>query len=196
MRMGLATTAKSLLILLMILPTATRGFTAAFRFARIQRQQQQRLLQVQRDPPPFVCFNGCKRGRHRRTLAQQQQQQRHALLQSFSSTTTTTTADAPSASVVALKHVEFAAATAGGGAQGEGERPPVIFLHGLLGNKRNFASISASLAQQLEWRRRIYGLDLRNHGAFACLHWMYLKDRYTCGYTYGVHTYFLFRCCR
>jgi len=42
--------------------------------------------------------------------------------------------------------------------------PPVIFLHGLLGNKRNFASLASSLSTQLSTPRPIYALDLRNHG--------------------------------
>jgi pimeloyl-ACP methyl ester carboxylesterase len=42
--------------------------------------------------------------------------------------------------------------------------PPVLFLHGLLGNKRNFATIARSLSGQLQKQRRIVGLDLRNHG--------------------------------
>lgn len=42
--------------------------------------------------------------------------------------------------------------------------PPVILLHGLLGNKRNFASLASSLSSQLQNPRAIYTLDLRNHG--------------------------------
>jgi esterase len=38
------------------------------------------------------------------------------------------------------------------------------FLHGLLGNKRNFASLASSLSTQLNQPRSIYTLDLRNHG--------------------------------
>jgi len=38
------------------------------------------------------------------------------------------------------------------------------FLHGLLGNKRNFASLASSLSTQLQIPRSIYTLDLRNHG--------------------------------
>ena len=48
-------------------------------------------------------------------------------------------------------------------------RPPALFLHGLLGNKRNFASIARSLGPQLEHPRRIVGLDLRNHGVCVCV---------------------------
>ena len=43
---------------------------------------------------------------------------------------------------------------------------PVIWLHGLLGNKKNFASIATSLGQQLRTKRRLIGLDLRNHGTY------------------------------
>lgn len=45
--------------------------------------------------------------------------------------------------------------------------PPVLLLHGLLGNRRNFATIGRSLAQQLEKPRRVTALDLRNHGDTA-----------------------------
>jgi hypothetical protein len=43
-------------------------------------------------------------------------------------------------------------------------KPPVVFLHGLLGNKKNFSSLARSLSQQLQTKRRIFGLDMRNHG--------------------------------
>jgi len=41
---------------------------------------------------------------------------------------------------------------------------PVFLLHGLLGQKRNFATFGSALASQLDKRRRIFALDLRNHG--------------------------------
>jgi pimeloyl-ACP methyl ester carboxylesterase len=41
---------------------------------------------------------------------------------------------------------------------------PVLFLHGLLGSKRNFSSLGRMLGVQLERPRRILGVDLRNHG--------------------------------
>jgi pimeloyl-ACP methyl ester carboxylesterase len=71
------------------------------------------------------------------------------------------------ASVVELSHLEYcndggnAARTTTGVAK---SRAPVIFLHGLLGNKRNFSSIARSLCGRLKQPRRILGLDLRNHG--------------------------------
>lgn len=44
------------------------------------------------------------------------------------------------------------------------EHEPVFLLHGLLGQKRNFATFGAALASQLQKKRRIFALDLRNHG--------------------------------
>eukprot|EP00980_Cylindrotheca_fusiformis_P011197 scaffold2563_cov124-Cylindrotheca_fusiformis.AAC.28 len=41
---------------------------------------------------------------------------------------------------------------------------PVLILHGLLGSKRNFASLGLALGTQLEQPRRIVAVDLRNHG--------------------------------
>ena len=46
----------------------------------------------------------------------------------------------------------------------DSKEPPVLLLHGLLGSKRNFSSIATSLAAQLDKKRRIMALDLRNHG--------------------------------
>ena len=46
----------------------------------------------------------------------------------------------------------------------QGDAPPVLLLHGLLGSKRNFSTIGASLAAQLTRKRRIVAVDLRNHG--------------------------------
>ncbi|KAL7435881.1 hypothetical protein ACHAXH_005236 [Discostella pseudostelligera] len=63
-----------------------------------------------------------------------------------------------SESVVELQYSEFIPPSA------EATHPPVIFLHGLLGNKRNFASLASSLSSQLRNPRPIYTLDLRNHG--------------------------------
>ena len=58
---------------------------------------------------------------------------------------------------VSLPHIDF------GVTQDSSLATPVIFLHGLLGSKRNFGSIGASLSKQLA-PRRILGVDLRNHG--------------------------------
>lgn len=66
--------------------------------------------------------------------------------------------DTDSISHVDLKYMEFTDETVGN------ERDPVILLHGLLGQKRNFASLGSNLALQLEYKRRIFAVDLRNHG--------------------------------
>ena len=47
---------------------------------------------------------------------------------------------------------------------GDSGETPVLLLHGLLGSKRNFASLASSLGNRLEKQRRIIGVDLRNHG--------------------------------
>mmetsp|Transcript_27389 Transcript_27389/g.40141 ORF Transcript_27389/g.40141 Transcript_27389/m.40141 type:complete len:408 (-) Transcript_27389:234-1457(-) len=52
----------------------------------------------------------------------------------------------------------------GHGASSSSSLPPVIFLHGLLGNKRNFQTLAASLGATLTRERRLIGMDLRNHG--------------------------------
>jgi len=61
---------------------------------------------------------------------------------------------------VDLKYIEF---NCDDSSQGE-ENEPVILLHGLLGQKRNFSSLASALSSQLKNKRNIYALDLRNHG--------------------------------
>jgi esterase len=65
---------------------------------------------------------------------------------------------------VELKWCDFASGSSDDNDSSTDVHTPVILLHGLLGSKRNFASIATSLASQLERKRRIIGLDLRNHG--------------------------------
>jgi predicted alpha/beta-fold hydrolase len=92
---------------------------------------------------------------------------RRLLTQHFSTSTESTTVatfashSALNQDAVTVKHIEFTANT-----QSSTTYPPVIFLHGLLGNKRNFATIGRSLSLQLQKSRRIFGIDLRNHGKF------------------------------
>jgi hypothetical protein len=66
---------------------------------------------------------------------------------------------------VELAHVEFGnGQNVDGATESPSATPPVLLLHGLLGNKRNFATIGTSLSRQLDRKRRLFGLDLRNHG--------------------------------
>lgn len=44
------------------------------------------------------------------------------------------------------------------------EAAPVIILHGLLGSSRNFVSWAQQLSESLEKPRKMYLVDLRNHG--------------------------------
>jgi hypothetical protein len=67
-----------------------------------------------------------------------------------------------SSSPVSLRHVEFKSAL--GQDTQNYHNPPVIFLHGLLGQKRNFDTIGRSLVNQLRKPRRVLAVDLRNHG--------------------------------
>lgn len=60
--------------------------------------------------------------------------------------------------IVQLSYSEFQPSSS------SSQHPPVILLHGLLGNKRNFASLASSLSTQLQNPRSIYTVDLRNHG--------------------------------
>ena len=70
-------------------------------------------------------------------------------------------ASAVAADVVELKYTEYTKPEASSAAS---SKPPVIIVHGLLGQSRNFASIAQSLAAQLQFKRRIITVDLRNHG--------------------------------
>ena len=64
--------------------------------------------------------------------------------------------------IVQLSYSEFQPSNSKGSSSSQ--HPPVILLHGLLGNKRNFASLASSLSTQLQNPRSIYTVDLRNHG--------------------------------
>ena len=63
---------------------------------------------------------------------------------------------------VELQYTEFSINDSSG--EFDEEHDPVLLLHGLLGQKRNFASLGKSLSMQLQKKRKIYALDLRNHG--------------------------------
>jgi esterase len=96
--------------------------------------------------------------------------QRHPPPTTFSSSTTRralSTTESPAIQstlynhddIVQLSYSEFQPSSSKGASH-----PPVILLHGLLGNKRNFASLASSLSTQLQNPRSIYTVDLRNHG--------------------------------
>eukprot|EP00903_Cladosiphon_okamuranus_P008641 g8285.t1 len=42
---------------------------------------------------------------------------------------------------------------------------PVVIMHGLLGNSRNFQGWGSKLVKSLEQERRVFAVDMRNHGA-------------------------------
>ena len=66
------------------------------------------------------------------------------------------------ATSVKLKYMEFGSYEEDG--EELNEYTPVFLLHGLLGQKRNFASLGNDLSKILQKKRKIYALDLRNHG--------------------------------
>jgi triacylglycerol esterase/lipase EstA (alpha/beta hydrolase family) len=89
----------------------------------------------------------------------------------MSATSAEGTKSLASSTIVELSHLEYCNAAGKMNQGGEStsrttanKKAPVIFLHGLLGNKRNFSSIARSLCGRLQQPRRILGLDLRNHG--------------------------------
>lgn len=61
----------------------------------------------------------------------------------------------PEQNVISLEWVEYY------GPPNSRHSTPVLFLHGLLGSKRNFESLGKMLGTQLEEKRRILGVDLR-----------------------------------
>lgn len=71
---------------------------------------------------------------------------------------------AAAADIVELKYTEYTKPEAASASSAANRKPPVIIVHGLLGQSRNFASIAQSLAAQLQFQRRILTVDLRNHG--------------------------------
>jgi predicted alpha/beta-fold hydrolase len=123
------------------------------------------------------AFSALSRGATRcRIVAPRQRQERllqspspFALLSTISTATTEveTTPKRSSMSTkdaVTLKHMDYATTTLSSSSSSQSHKPAAIFLHGLLGNKRNFCSIGTSLSQQMQTPRRLIGLDLRNHG--------------------------------
>ena len=70
--------------------------------------------------------------------------------------------------IIPLEWIEYFSPTIEGDATTEQQQQkqhiPVLFLHGLLGSKRNFSTCANMLAVQLDKKRRIMGVDLRNHG--------------------------------
>ncbi|CAM9659341.1 unnamed protein product [Ascophyllum nodosum] len=48
---------------------------------------------------------------------------------------------------------------------GPGASTPVVIMHGLLGNSRNFQGWGAKLVKSLDKERRVFAVDMRNHGA-------------------------------
>ncbi|CAM9796001.1 unnamed protein product, partial [Choristocarpus tenellus] len=49
-------------------------------------------------------------------------------------------------------------------AMGDGVSTPIIVMHGLLGNARNFQGWGLKLLKILERDRRLFAVDMRNHG--------------------------------
>ena len=68
---------------------------------------------------------------------------------------------------VNLRFIEFESSPKSSPERQRTTHPPVILLHGLLGQKRNFDTVGRSLAKQLRLSRRILAVDLRNHGKYV-----------------------------
>lgn len=49
--------------------------------------------------------------------------------------------------------------------EGPDSLTPVVIMHGLLGNSRNFQGWGAKLVKSLDRERRVFAVDMRNHGS-------------------------------
>ena len=67
------------------------------------------------------------------------------------------------------------------------QRPPAIFVHGLLGNKRNFVSLARSLGDRLQHPRTLVGVDLRHHGESAAVTTTTTTTSHSMSYTSMAH---------
>ena len=101
--------------------------------------------------------------RHWRSYQTQKNQRKHYSHNNRRTKSATAVCSKPpsveEATTIALDWTEYFAPT------DETTETPVLFLHGLLGNKRNFATCASMLANQVDKKRRILGVDLRNHGS-------------------------------
>ncbi|KAG7097449.1 hypothetical protein E1B28_004794 [Marasmius oreades] len=70
--------------------------------------------------------------------------------------------DVSSIETVPLRFEKIPATVKGLSESVDSNLPPIVFLHGLLGSKRNWTSISKNFARSS--RRPVYAIDLRNHG--------------------------------
>lgn len=119
---------------------------------------------IRTHPFQIIKLNSCTR-RYARLIRNRSSTITYTTFPVLYSTTTTTKYtkdDLTEQQGVDLKYIDFSDPNIS--IQGATSKPPVILLHGLLGQKRNFASLGTSLASQLETPRRIFALDLRNHG--------------------------------
>ena len=89
-----------------------------------------------------------------------------AMASAFSVIKTTMRTTPLTASPVDLSLADYSSSPAATGATAE-LPPPVLLLHGLLGSKRNFSTLGKALSTQLDRKRRVLALDLRNHGAYS-----------------------------
>jgi esterase len=85
--------------------------------------------------------------------------------------TTTSTSTCPAVTTVELPFCEYYTPPPSTTNANANTNTPVLLLHGLLGSKRNFASLAKSLGNQLETKRRILAVDLRNHGDVLPQNW-------------------------